>query len=121
MRRLLARAALSLACALAMRLPGASAPSDLVIVVDESSPVRSISVADVRRRYLGIPVVVDGIEVVPVRNLSDADFYEMFLQRVLFMSAQSYERRMVSKIFREGGSSILAVGSRDELYRTLHN
>jgi hypothetical protein len=123
MRRLLAGAMLCLACAMVLGLPNAApaGSSDLVIVVDESSPVRSISVADVRRRFLGIPVVVDGVEVVPVRNLSDADFYEMFLQRVLFMSAQSYERRMVSKIFREGGSSILAVGSREELYRTLHS
>jgi len=94
--------------------------SDLVIVVDETSPIRSISVADVRRRFLGIPLVVDGVEVVPVRNLSDADFYELFLQRVLFMSAPNYERRMLNKVFREGGDRILAVTSNDELYRTLH-
>ena len=95
--------------------------SDLVIVVDETSPIRSISVADVRRRFLGIPLVVDGVEVVPVRNVSNADFYELFLQRVLFMSAPSYERRMLNKVFREGGDRVLAVTSNEELYRALRN
>lgn len=55
-----------------------------------------------------------------MRNLSDADVYEVFLQRVLFMSAQSYERRMLNRIFREGGNRVLAVSSNEELYRTLH-
>lgn len=97
-----------------------SSSADLVIVVDDRSPIRSIPIADVRRRYLGIPLVIDGVEVIPVRNLSNADFYEMFLQRVLFMSAEGYERRMLNKIFREGGDTIASVSSREELERLLH-
>jgi hypothetical protein len=123
MKRLRARAAACLVCAFVLGLPSAARPaaSDLVIVVDESSPIRSISVADVRRRFLGIPLAVDGVEVIPVRNLSNTDFYEVFLQRVLFMSAQSYERRMLNKIFRDGGDRILAVTSIVELSRALHD
>jgi len=121
MRRLLARVAVCLASTISGPIAAWSAPSDLVIVVDENSPIRGIPIADVRRRYLGIPLVINGVEVIPVRNLSDTDFYEVFLQRVLFMSAESYERRMLTKIFREGGESILAVTSREELYRVLRN
>ena len=119
MRRFLAWAMVCLASAISSPLAASAAPADLVIVVDENSPIRGIPIADVRRRYLGIPLVVNGVEVIPVRNLADGDLYEVFLQRVLFMSAESYERRMLTRIFREGGESILAVTSRDELQRIL--
>jgi hypothetical protein len=72
MNRLRARALVCLVCAVVLGLPARAAPaaqaspSDLVIVVDGSSPIRSIPLADVRRRYLGIPLVVDGVEVVRV-------------------------------------------------------
>jgi hypothetical protein len=102
-----------------LRAPAAG-PSDLVIVVEESSPIRSMSVADVRRVFLGVPLVVAGVDVVPVRNLVEEDLYELFLQRVLFMSAQTYERRMMIRIFQQGGTHIATARSSEELQHLLH-
>lgn len=116
----------AIACLAWLALLGTSAAraaesTDVVIVVDASSPIHSIALADVRRRYLGVPVVVDGVEVTPIRNLSEATTYEVFLQRVLFMSAQNFERRMVTRIFSEGGRRIATVSSQDELNQVLHD
>lgn len=79
---------------------------DIVLVASARSPLSSIAPPDVRRLYLGIPIVQAGREVMPLINHSNTLVKELFLQKVLFMSAQIFERQMVSRVFRQGGAKI---------------
>jgi hypothetical protein len=75
----------------------------LVLVSGRSSPLAPLSSAEVRRLYLGKPIEQRGISVTPLRNASDALLYEVFLQKILFMSAQSYERSILTQVYQSGG------------------
>jgi hypothetical protein len=91
----------------------------LVVIADARSPLTTIPIGEVRKLFLGVPLVFNNVEVVPVLNQSDPQLVEAFLQKVLFMSATVYERRMVGKVYREGGARIAEVHSREELVRVL--
>ena len=91
----------------------------LVVIADARSPLTTLPIGEVRKLFLGVPLVFNNVEVVPVLNQSDPQLVEAFLQKVLFMSATVYERRMVGKVYREGGARIAEVHSREELVRVL--
>jgi len=107
-RRLLALALVPLAAAGARLLHAADSDrSDrLVLVAGAQSPLTGLPATDVRRLYLGIPLAQDGREIVPLRNAADPAAREMFLQHVLYMSAQAYERQISSRLYRTGGNRI---------------
>jgi hypothetical protein len=86
--------------------PVDAADVHLVLVAGAASPITGLSVAEVRRLYLGVPITRDGHGITPVRNSSDATVREMFLQRVLFMSSMAYERQISARIFRTGGNRL---------------
>jgi hypothetical protein len=75
----------------------------IAIVVNAESGIKAISAKEVRRAYLGASIVLNGIEVKPLLNQSDQLAVEVFLQRILFMSAEAYERQLISHSF-QGGS-----------------
>jgi hypothetical protein len=76
----------------------------IVVVANAGSGIQSMSAKEVRRAYLGASIVLNGVEVKPLLNQSDKLLTEMFLQKVLFMSADAFERQSISRAFR-GGSS----------------
>ena len=65
-----------------------------------------LTAAEVRRLYLGIPLTHLGREIQPLRNGANTIVNEMFLQHVLYMSAQAYERQISARIYRSGGNRI---------------
>lgn len=75
----------------------------LVLVGGEASHLSALSPGDVRRLYLGRSIQKDGVQLVPLRNTTDPLLYETFLQKVVFMSAQSYERHLLVRIYQTGG------------------
>lgn len=81
----------------------AAADPELVLVASARSPVAQITVADARKLFLGIPVTVHGQAIKPVRNLSDGLLSEMFMQKVMFMSSEDYERQIETRVSRTGG------------------
>jgi hypothetical protein len=81
---------------------GASEEARLVLVASTASTVAPLSAGEVRKLYLGIPIVQQGHEIVPLRNVTTAPVQELFLQRVLFMSAQAYERNVSARVFKGG-------------------
>jgi hypothetical protein len=102
------RSLLISAGALCLRPLMASAQEgSLVLVAGTKSPLPAIAAHEVRRVYLGVPLVVGDKEVVPLLNLTALETKELFLQKVLFMSAPVYERHMVGRVFRNGGSRIV--------------
>jgi hypothetical protein len=102
---------------LAMQLASAE-EYRIVVVASAGSGIQSISAKEVRRAYLGASIVLNGVEVKPLLNQSDKLVTEMFLQKVLFMSADAYERQLISRAFR-GGSSPKAYNNPEDLLAAL--
>ena len=90
----------------AFSLPAPADELRLVLVASAKSNVAGMMPAEVRRLYLGIPIIRDGKEIIPVLNTSDPMIQEVFLQRVLFMSAHAYVRQMTARVYRSGGNRI---------------
>jgi hypothetical protein len=92
----------------------------IAIVVNAESVIKAISAKQVRRAYLGASIVLNGIEVRPLLNQSDQLAVEVFLQRILFMSAEAYERQLIAHSF-QGGSRPRAYENMTALLTALHN
>ena len=92
----------------------------MVIVTSTGSSIKAMSTKDVRRAYLGASIVQDGIEIKPLRNQTDKLAEEVFLQRVLFMSAEAYERQLLAHTFRSG-SRLQVFEKLTDLLDTLQN
>ena len=76
----------------------------MVLVAASTSAVSGLSSPDLRRSYLGTPITQRALVIRPLRNVSDPLLYEVFLQKVLFMSPRTYERHALSHVFRLGGT-----------------
>ncbi len=104
----------------------AACPADtvtprLVIVASAKSTLTTLTPTEIRRVYLGIPLIQDGHEVIPLRNAADPLIQEMFLQHVLFMSAQAYERQMAGRVYRAGGNRIPEYANLSQIVEALTN
>ena len=58
----------------------------------------------IRRIFLGQVVTEDDNRISALINNTDPLLYQVFLQKVAYMSANAYERHLLSKVFRLGGS-----------------
>lgn len=76
----------------------------LVLVTNAQSPISQLTPDEARKLYLGMPIVVDGKVMHPLRNNTDATVQEMFMQKVMFMSTPAYERQILARVFRTGGT-----------------
>ncbi|MDH4260701.1 MAG: hypothetical protein OEW16_10445 [Gammaproteobacteria bacterium] len=90
-----------------------------VLVTAESDPDLSLATLEVRKLFLGFTVVHDGRVLQPVRNRSDDLLDQIFLQHVVSMSAEAYERRLLARFLRQGRARPREVRSREELLRAL--
>lgn len=93
----------------------------LVLVGGKGSHLSALSPGDVRRLYLGRSIQQDRVQLVPLRNTTDPLLYETFLQKVLFMSAQSYEHHLLARIYQTGGQRPPGYDKLPELERALQN
>ncbi|HLA74981.1 MAG TPA: hypothetical protein VJM76_03625 [Gammaproteobacteria bacterium] len=75
----------------------------LVLVTSANTNLPALTNVEVRRLFLGKPLVKDGVRIEGLRNTSDELLQEVFLQKVVFMSVRAYERQLLSNVFREGG------------------
>ena len=78
----------------------------LVIVTAADSEITSLTKKQIRSIFLGAPIKENGILLLAYRNRSDPSIEDIFLQEVIFMSRRSYERRILSNVFRYGGERI---------------
>jgi hypothetical protein len=56
----------------------------------------------VRKLFLGLPVLIDGTPLHPVRNRSDPQLDPIFLQQIVAMSQSAYDRQILIGINRQG-------------------
>lgn len=84
-------------------VPASAGDQQLVLVTNAQSPITTLTSVEARRLYLGVPVQVNGRTVIPLRNTSEARLQEVFMQRVMYMATETYERQILNRVFRTGG------------------
>jgi hypothetical protein len=75
----------------------------LVLVTDSSSGIKSLTSSETRRLFLGLPVLKQGRSLEAAINHSDPFLYEVFLQRVVYMSSSIYERHLLTNALQLSG------------------
>ena len=81
----------------------AETPERLLLVSSAESAVPALSHKEVKRIFLAVPTVKNGLRLTPLRNATDDLITEVFLQKIIFMSQPHYEREIVARVFRDGG------------------
>lgn len=102
----------ALVCSLAaMCPPGVGAAwadgmRKMVLVAARDSNIARLSPGDARKLFLGVPMAAapSGDPLHPLRNAGDPVLEEAFLQKVIFMSRDAYERALLIRAMRGGGS-----------------
>jgi len=61
-----------------------------------------LSAAELQRLFLGMPVTRHGQSLRALVNRSDDRSYQIFLQAVMGMSAPTYQRRLLGRLYRKG-------------------
>jgi len=98
-RRLLA--IVLILCLALPAVPARPASQELVLVVPADSPVRELDSVSVRKLFLGRPVLVNGSQLHPLRNRSDALLDEIFFQHIVAMSDSNYDRQILIGVNRQ--------------------
>jgi|GEM_PF-633640 len=89
-------------------LAGAAAPPNstsgdrVVLVVAVANPVTSLDAIDLKRLFLGVPVVAAGRNLHALLNDSDVRLRMIFHQHVVGMSLPMYERRLLQLTLEQG-------------------
>jgi len=92
-----------------------------VLVAAAGTPMHKFTNKELRRLYLGYPVTSGNRRFEPLVNQSGEVIYQVFLQKVMFMSEQSYNRKLVTRVFRHGGERPLSFQQRGPLISALKN
>lgn len=95
------RALLLLALLLGAPL-GAAGSQSVVLVVRADSAVVDLDPVSVRKLFLGVPVLVNGSPLHPIRNRSDTQLDQIFLQVIAAMSQSVYDRQILIGLNRHG-------------------
>ena len=95
------RALLLLALLLGAPL-GSAGSQSVVLVVRADSAVVDLDSVSVRKLFLGVPVLVNGSPLHPIRNRSDTRLDQIFLQVIAAMSQSVYDRQILIGLNRHG-------------------
>jgi len=95
------RRLLVIALLLCLVAPARPASQAVVLVVRNDSPVTQLDSVSVRKLFLGLPVLVNGTPLRPLRNRSDPLLDEIFFQQIVAMSQSSYDRQMLIFVNRQ--------------------
>ena len=69
--------------------------------------------------YLGYSVTKKSQKFEPLINTSDDVTYKGFLQKVMYMSENNYDRKLVTRVFRHGGERPRKFNKRNDLIENL--
>src|SRR3569833_4459775 len=99
----------------------AEEPNSLILVTDKASGITSLTSSELRRLFLGLPVRKNDRPLVPLIIQCDPVLYQVFLQKVVFMSSQSYERHLLDSVIQLGGQRPKIHYQQDALNSDLHH
>jgi hypothetical protein len=102
-----------------LRPADAATDRAVVLVTAEPDPDLSLVSVEVRKLFLGVTVMHEGNALRPIRNRGDALLDKVFLQHIVAMSAEAYERWILSMSLRQGRWRPLEAYSRDKLIEDL--
>ena len=97
----------------------AVAEHQVVLVAAATSPLHDIDSLELRKIFLGFTVKRDGQAITGLRNISDEDLNDIFLQTVVAMSEKSYKRRQLSLTLRKGLPRIAEYDNVEDLIKAL--
>jgi len=92
-----------------------------VLVTATEAPVAKFTNKELRLLYLGYPVTRGKLRFEPLINQCNKTSYQVFLQKIMFMSEQSYNRKLVTRVFRHGGERPPSYKQRALLINELKN
>ncbi|MCR4346661.1 MAG: hypothetical protein NUV55_05605 [Sulfuricaulis sp.] len=110
--------AVLIASTFALPLP-ATEGRKLVLVASHQSDAAALSPEEVRKLYLGVAVTKDGKTFLPLCNHTNTVVYEVFMQKVMYMSGPAYERAMMTRVVRTMSSRPPEYSAEKELFRAL--
>ena len=82
--------------------PSRAAEHSMVLIVSADSPVNHLDAIEVRKLYLGLSVIRNGLPLRALDNRSDDKLHQAFLQNVVAMPEGVYERRLLSIMLQQG-------------------
>ncbi len=91
----------------------------IVLFSTDPDPDMSLATLELRKLYLGFTVRHDGHPLRPVRNRTDATLDAVFLQYVVAMSEEIYQRRLLELSLQQGRPRPIEVTSLDALARAM--
>lgn len=97
----------------------AVAEHQVVLVAAATSPLHDIDSLELRKIFLGFTVKRDGQAITGLRNISDEDLNDIFLQTVVAMSEKAYKRRQLSLTLRKGLPRIAEYDNVEDLIKAL--
>ena len=97
----------------------AVAEHQVVLVAAATSPLHDIDSLELRKIFLGFTVKRDGQAITGLRNISDEDLNDIFLQTVVAMSEKAYKRRQLSLTLRKGLPRIAEYDEVEDLIKAL--
>lgn len=91
----------------------------LVLVAHVGANNIKMSNLEIRRLFLGLPVAQQQRRLIAIINRTESLLYQVFLQKVLFMSAPLYERQLLANVVRQSGIQPPVYTDQQELLRAL--
>lgn len=74
----------------------------LVLVSSTHSSIEQLKPSLVRKIFLNFHTSFNNQHLIPLINSSNELLYEIFLQKVVYMSERNYDRYLIAKTFRSG-------------------
>ena len=105
--------------ALAIAVPLAAADREVVLVVNADGPVLQLGPIEIRKVFLGLPVLRGTRTLHPIRNSSDEQLDQIFLQDIVAMSQSTYDRRVLTLVLQQGRPRPLELRSREKVLAAL--
>jgi hypothetical protein len=93
----------------------------VVLVVGRDSSVVDLDPITVRKLFLGLPVLINGHPLHPVRNRSDQRLDPIFLQQIVAMSQSAYDRQILIGVNRQGWLRPVELTTRARVLETLNS
>ena len=99
------RHAIALLLMLLLGTPSMAASNNrhLVLVTDSTTGITTLSTSEIHKLFLGLPIEKGGHSLEAAINHSDPFLYEIFLQKIVYMSSISYDRHLLSNVIQLGG------------------
>lgn len=87
----------------------------VVLVVSAHSPIRELESAELRRLFMGFPVVDGSVSLVAARNRSDPRLDQIFFQNIVAVSELIYERQLLMRRMQQGTPAPIQFVNGDKL------